>query len=143
MEVHYYLPDEGAELMPTLALDQLHFSMLKRSTHPTVSMTWRWQSDEQDASEGTLVLLGASAWESDADKTLLHSAMAADVLIFAAHGPVVKSTYSLTEWTNIPDVVLFANGDVSAAIEPSPDVAVVLRRARLIFGDEATEITLP
>jgi hypothetical protein len=56
---------------------------------------------------------------------------------------VIKSTYTLTEWSNLPDLVLFANGNVAAAIEPSPDMSVVLRHARLVLGDEPIEMTLP
>lgn len=141
VEVRYYLPEEGADVTPSLSLDRLYFSMLKRSTHPTVSMSWQYEKG--DGEVGSLVWLGASSWESDLSAEIFHSIASADVLWFAAHGPMIKSTYSLTEWTNIPNLVLFANGEVSAAIEPSPDMSVVLRHARLLLGDEPIEMTLP
>jgi ComEC/Rec2-related protein len=142
VEVRYYLPEEGADILDTLSLERLYFSMLKRSTHPTVSMNWSYEGKGKQT-DGHLFWLGASAWDADEARNLLLCATAADTLIFAAHGPVIKSTYSLTDWTNKPDQVLFANGNVSAAIEPSPDMTVVLRHARLFLGDEAIEMILP
>lgn len=141
VEVRYYLPTKGADVTPSLSLDRLYFSMLKRSTHPTVSMTWQYE--REDGNVGSLVWLGASSWESELSEDILSSVSSADVLLFAGHGPVIKSSYSLTEWSNLPDLVLFANGNVSAAIEPSPDMSVVLRHARLVLGDEPIEMTLP
>lgn len=142
VEVRYYLPEDGADVLDTLSLDRLYFSMLKRSTHPTVSMDWSYAGRGKQ-SDGNLFWLGASAWEADEAQDILLSATAADTLIFAAHGPVIKSTYSLTDWSDLPDFVLFASGNVSAALEPSPDMTVVLRHARLLLGDEAIEMTLP
>jgi ComEC/Rec2-related protein len=142
VEVRYYLPEDGADILDTMSLDCLYFSMLKRSTHPTVSMDWSYEGRGEQA-DGHLFWLGASAWEADDAQDILLSATAADTLIFAAHGPVIKSTYTLTDWTNKPDTILFANGNVSAAIEPSPDMAVVLRHARLFLGDKAIEMPLP
>jgi len=141
VEVRYYLPTKGADVTPSLSLDRLYFSMLKRSTHPTVSMTWQY--GKKDGEVGSLVWLGASSWESELSDDVFSSLSSADALLFACHGPVIKSTYSLTEWSNLPELVLFANGNVSAAIEPSPDMSVVLRHARLILGDEPTEMALP
>ena len=142
VEVRYYLPKEGADVLDTLTLENLYFSMLKRSTHPTVSMDWSYEG-RAGQSDGHLFWLGASAWESDDSEDVLLTATAADTLVFAAHGPVIKSTFSLTDWSNLPDNVLFASGNVSTAIEPSPDMSVVLRYARLFLGDEAIEMTLP
>lgn len=142
VEVRYYLPEEGADILDTLSLERLYFSMLKRSTHPTVSMNWSYEGKGKQT-DGHLFWLGASAWEAKEARDILLSATAADALIFAAHGPVIQSTYSLTDWTNKPDQVLFANGNVSAAIEASPDMTVVLRHARLFLGDEPIEIRLP
>lgn len=141
VEVHYYLPAEGADVTPSLSLDRLYFSMLKRSTHPTVSMSWQY--GKGDGEVGSLVWLGASSWESDLSKEIIQSVASADALWFACHGPVIKSTYSLTEWSNMPDLVLFANGNVSAAIDASPDMSVVLHHARLFLGEEPIEMTLP
>ncbi len=142
VEVRYYLPQAGADILDTLLLDELHFSMLKRSTHPTVSMDWSYDG-RGGQSDGTLFWLGTSAWEAEEAQDILWAATAADTLIFAAHGPVIKSTYSLTDWSNRPDIVLFANGNVSAALQDSPDMAVVLRHAALYLGDEPIEMTLP
>jgi hypothetical protein len=141
VEVRYYLPAEGADVTPSLSLDRLYFSMLKRSTHPTVSMSWQYEKG--NGKVGSLVWLGASSWESDLSTEIFHSIALADALWFAGHGPVIKSTYTLTEWSNLPDLVLFANGNVAAAVEPSPDMSVVLRHARLLLGDEPIEMTLP
>ena len=140
VEVHYYLPEQGATVLNTLSLERLYYAMLKRSSHPTISMDWAYE-DKQGS--GQLFWLGASSWESEDAQSMLLTAMASDALILSAHGPVIKSTYTLTDWTNLPDAILFASGNVSAAIEDSPDMAVVLRHARLFLGDRPIEIALP
>ena len=48
VEVRYYLPDESADITDTLTLERLYFSMLKRSTHPTVSFTFNYRSQPQE-----------------------------------------------------------------------------------------------
>ncbi|MBE6621272.1 MAG: ComEC/Rec2 family competence protein [Ruminococcaceae bacterium] len=142
VEVCYYIPEEGAAISETLVMNQLYFSMLKRSTHPTVSFTFEYRSNPNNEGK-RLTWLGSSAWEGElADEALL-TATASDAIIFSKHGPVIKTSYSLIDWANIPDIVLFADGNTAAAIEASKEVSVVLKRAEKLLGGEYAEMTLP
>ena len=142
VEVRYYLPDESADITDTLTLERLYFSMLKRSTHPTVSFTFNYRSQPQEEGK-CLTWLGASAWEGDSADELLLAATASDVMIFSKHGPVIKTTYSLIDWSNIPDIVLFSDGNTAAALEASKEMSIVLERARVLLGEEYAQMDLP
>ncbi|MBR5615407.1 MAG: ComEC/Rec2 family competence protein, partial [Clostridia bacterium] len=140
VEVRYYLPGEETDITDTLTLKRLYFSMLKRSTHPTVSFTFEYRSGAEE--EGKLLTwLGASAWESELADELLLSATASEVMIFSKHGPVIKTPYALTDWSGVPAIVLFADGNTAAALEPSREMSVVLKRTQVLLGGEYTQMT--
>lgn len=142
VEICYYLPEEGAEICDTLVLDRLYFSMLKRSTHPTVSFSFEYRSNPQQEGK-QLTWLGASAWESELSDDLLRAATASDAIIISKHGPIIKTSYSLIDWSNIPDFILFADGNAAAAIEASKEMGIVLDRSEIMFGGQYTQMTLP
>jgi hypothetical protein len=87
--------------------------------------------------------VGASAWESKEVKEISLSATSSDTLIFSKHGPVVKTEYTLIDWVCVPDIVLFADGNTAAALQSSKEMSVVLRRARVLLGEDKIEVTLP
>ncbi len=142
VEIRYYLPEEGAAISDTLHLDRLYISMLKRSTHPTISFSFEYRSNPNEEGKH-LTWLGASAWEAELADEVLLNATASDAIIFSKHGPVIKTSYTLIDWSNIPDVVLFADGNTATAIEASKEMSVVLNRAKILLGGQFTEVTLP
>ena len=142
VEVCYYLPQDGAQITDTLALEQLYFSMIKRSTHPTVSFSFEYRADAKTPPK-RLTWVGASAWESERAKEILLSSTSSDTIIFSKHGPVIKTEYTLIDWACIPDIVLFADGNTATALRSSKEMSVVLRRARVLLGEDKTEVTLP
>lgn len=140
VEVRYYLPEESAEITQGLTMERLYYVMLKRSTHPTLSFSITYGRKEE---EGRLAFIGASAWESEEADAIKQMATSSDVLMFSKHGPVIKSTLTLTDWSTIPKIVFFADGNVAEAIGESKEMGVVLGRSKLILGGEYAQVTLP
>ena len=140
VEVRYYLPEESAEITQGLTMERLYYVMLKRSTHPTLSFSITYGRKEE---EGRLAFIGASAWESEEADAIKQMATSSDVLMFSKHGPVIKSTLTLTDWSTIPKIVFFADGNVAEAIGESKEMGVVLGRSKLILGGDYAQVTLP
>ena len=143
VEIRYYLPDEGTNIVEGLKLERLYYAMLKRSSHPTIGLDLRYERKEDREVDGKIAFVGASSWEGVYKDELVKIATSSDVLIFSKHGPVIKSSLDLKDWFGIPEVVLFADANVSQAIEPSKEMSVVLKRALVIFGGNYAKITLP
>ncbi len=142
VSVQYYLPKERISLTETLSLECLHYSMLERSTHPTISMTWQYQNGK-NAEWKRLVWLGASSWESEKSENVLTDATAANVLIFANHGPKIKSDYELKDFTVQPELWLFADGNASVPLQPTPEATEILGRLNPRLGNNKINLTLP
>ncbi len=143
VEVRYYLPNEGAKVTDGLTIEKLYYAMLKRSTHPTIALSLVYTGDDEEDSPGRIAWLGASAWESDYADEIGQAATSSDVLVFSKHGPVIKTTFTLTDWSRIPKIVFFTDGNTAKALEGSKEMSVVLKRAQLILGGEYTRILLP
>lgn len=143
VEVHYYLPEEGARLTETLSLEKLYYSTIKRSTHPTIAMRWNYRGEQSQAG-GRLVWLGASAWEGEYAQAIFDDIAACDALIISEHGPVIKSDFSVKYWVDEPSLVLFADGNVSTALIATPETAAALQKATLILAEPPhTKFDLP
>lgn len=143
VQVRYYLPSEGVDVTDTLTLEELYYCMLKRSTHPTIAVSWSYRQDAQDVGD-RLTLLGASAWEGSAWQEILKDVALCDALILSNHGPVIKTDYSVPAWLDGPHAVLFAKGNASTALLPDANTAAVLSDAALYFADQThTKFDLP
>ncbi len=143
VEVRYYLPAEGAVITETLTLERLYYCMLKRSTHPTVSMRWCYRTSPEHAG-GRMVWLGASSWEGALAQEIFDDISACDTLILALHGPIIKSKYTLTQFQDEPTLVLFTNGNAAAALTATPEATQAFRHAQLILAqDTHTIFALP
>lgn len=143
VQVRYYLPDEETDIVEGLTLERLYYSMLKRSSHPTIGFDLRYERKAERDAAGKIAFIGASSWEGIYKDELMTVATSSDVLIFSKHGPVIKSALDLRDWSGIPKVVLFADANISQSIEPSKEMSVVLKRAFVIFGGNYAKITLP
>lgn len=143
VRVQYYLPSEGADITDTLTLERLYYDMLKRSTHPTLTVCWSYRQSPQHEKEA-LALLGASVWEGKMWQEVLPSISACKALVLSSHGPVIKTDYSIPVWTAAPNTALFVNGHTAAALQPNEQTARVLRDAVLYFADQThTSFELP
>lgn len=140
VEVRYYLPSEGAQILDTLSLERLYFEMLDRSTHPTVALSWLHQRGKQDA---RLFYLGASSWEGKRAERMLENMACSDAVVLAGHGPVIKSEYAVASWQRQPKVVVFGNAKTSTALLPNPSTSAALAGADIILADGHTRIRLP
>ena len=140
VEVRYYLPSEGAHILDTLKLERLYFEMIKRSTHPTLAMSWLHEGKERDA---RLFYLGASAWESAQSGEVLTQLTDADAVIFGGHGPVIKTEYTLDAWYRAPQLVVFSNDDSRATITTAPTSDAMFAQARQILADGWVNTPLP
>ncbi len=143
VEVRYYLPDEATDIVNGLTLERLFYAMIKRSSHPTIGFELSYERSDHGEQKGTVAFVGASSWESGHADELMRAATSSEVLIFSKHGPILKSSFDWRDWSNIPDIVLFSDVNVSEAIEPSKEMGIVLKRARVILAENVTTITLP
>ena len=142
-EVHYYMPNEQAKVTETLSIERLYYDMIKRSTHPTLAMEWSYRTNAEAAGH-RLVVVGTSSWESEYAADILTDVSAADALIFAGHGPVIKSEYTIAPWADDPDIVLFANGNTAKALTATPETIAALEDAELILAKSShTKFQLP
>lgn len=142
-EVHYYMPNEPAAVTETLSIERLYYDMIKRSTHPTVAMRWSYRT-EAEASGHCLMIVGASSWESGYVADILTDISAADTLVLAGHGPVIKSEYTVPLWVDEPDVVLFANGNMAKALTATPETMAAFEDTELILAKSPhTRFRLP
>ena len=143
VEVRYYLPDEATDIVDGLTMERLFYSMIKRSSHPTIGFELSYDRSVYGEQKGTIAFVGASTWESGYADELMKVATASQVLIFSQHGPIVKSSVDWRDWSNIPDIVLFSDVKISEAVAPSKEMGVVLKKARVILGETVTKMTLP
>lgn len=140
VQVCYYIPSEGANVADGLRLERLYYSMLKRSTHPTLALSWQYRQ----AADGRLVLVGASAWEGKLWREISSDIAACDALVLSGHGPIMKTNCSAPAWQRGPSTVLFANGNAAAALSADAQTAAMLHDAKLHFADHThTRFKLP
>ena len=140
VEVRYYLPSEGAQVLDTLTLDHLYFEMIDRSTHPTVAMSWLHQTSKGEA---RLFYLGASAWEGKQTDSILTGLSCSDAIVLSGHGPVIKSEFSVETWQRLPELVVFANPRVSTALLPNRSTTAALANADIVLADGSIRVRLP
>lgn len=135
VNVVLYLPKEGAEITERLTLEQLYYDMIKRSTHPVLAASWHYRSNDTEESR-CLCLVGASVWESDVASTVLAQSAACDALVLSGHGPIVKSDYSIEDWTQAPKRVVFAGDDAMTALKANAQTTQALADAHIVFVDQ-------
>lgn len=143
VEVRYYLPDEGCAVVEGLEIERLYYAMIKRSTHPTIGLSLIYKDIANEQTAKRITIMGASSWESAHAEEIKESATASDVLMFSKHGPVVKSTITLLDWSCVPEIVFFADGNTSEVVEGSKEMSVVLKRAQIILGEPHAQFLLP
>lgn len=144
VNVCLYLPEEGATITSHLTLERLDYDILKRSTHPTFAASWVYRNDDMDA-ESRLYLLGASVWESEQSEQVFADATACDALLLSGHGPKIKSSYSMLDWTRAPQFVVFGSGDAMVALDSNAVTTEAFADAVIVFADrgKTTKFDLP
>jgi hypothetical protein len=144
VNVCLYLPEEGADITSHLTLERLDYDMLKRSTHPTFAASWAYRNDDTDAGS-RLYLLGASVWESEQSEQVFADATACDALLLSGHGPKIKSSYSMLDWTRAPQLVVFGSGDAMVALDSNAVTTEAFADAVIVFADrgKTTKFDLP
>lgn len=109
---------------------------IKRSTHPTITL-------EINAPDGNIVYVGSSAMEGKLNESINNAVSGADKIILGAHGPVLKTIYSFSEYNENLDTVLFSTDDSISYYRygENKDIlsnAIILRSAErynLVFGE--------
>ena len=117
VEVRYYQIEQGMSILPTLRLDRLYYDFIKRSTHPTLSVSFAYLT-EPGAQENTLLCVGASGWESDTFDGVVDRLCHSDVWVLTGHGPKIKTTYGVNEGSVLdePMLVISAGEDATQAL---------------------------
>ena len=119
-QIRYYLPSEGAQITPGLSLDRLYYAMIKRSTHPTVSVCWSYGAAAEQSPNRSMIWLGASAWESGLWSEILDEMYSSPVWILGGHGPIIKRDYEIADEENadFPELIVCAGEAALEALSP-------------------------
>ena len=105
--VLFYMPGDDALLFNDILIDIMPRTVLKRSTHPLLSLTVA-------KGDNRITYIGASAFEGENSDFCMEYSANSNVIIMGIHGPVYKTPYFLDRPKSGKDLslVFYANDEV-------------------------------